>query len=63
MSFTGLSLKSGLGALSLCGALFQTAQGVSLEVNKNGGNDSSPLMYGFMFEVCVETLKSSMIKY
>ena len=54
MSFTGLSLKSGLGALSLCGALFQTAQGVSLEVNKNGGNDSSSLMYGFMFEVCME---------
>ncbi|KAJ5733607.1 Arabinosidase A [Penicillium malachiteum] len=45
-----LSLKPGLGALSICCALFQTVQGISLQVNKSGGNASSPLMYGFMFE-------------
>ncbi|KAJ5621443.1 Arabinosidase A [Penicillium herquei] len=45
-----LSLKPGLSALSICCALFQSVQGISLQVNKSGGNASSPLMYGFMFE-------------
>ncbi|KAJ5730448.1 uncharacterized protein N7483_004956 [Penicillium malachiteum] len=51
MSFKGVfSLKPGLSALSICCALFQTVQGISLQVNKSGGNASSSLMYGFMFE-------------
>ncbi|KAJ5707457.1 hypothetical protein N7488_007258 [Penicillium malachiteum] len=45
-----LSLKPGLGAFSICCALFQSVQGISLQVNKSCGNFSSPLMYGFMFE-------------
>lgn len=54
MAFKGLSfLKPGLGALALCSGIFQTAQGISLEVSTSGGNASSPLMYGFMFEVRV----------
>ncbi|KAJ6014800.1 Arabinosidase A [Penicillium herquei] len=51
MSSKGVfSLQPGLSALSICCALFQTAQGISLQVDKSGGNASSPLMYGFMFE-------------
>ncbi|KAJ5538778.1 Arabinosidase A [Penicillium frequentans] len=51
MASKGLSfLKPGLGALALCGGLFQAAQGISLEVSTSGGNASSLLMYGFMFE-------------
>ncbi|KAJ5909428.1 Arabinosidase A [Penicillium tannophilum] len=51
MVFKGFSaLKPGLGALALCSGLFQTVQGISLEVSTSGGNASSPLMYGFMFE-------------
>ncbi|KAJ5651778.1 Arabinosidase A [Penicillium longicatenatum] len=51
MTFMRLSsLKPGLGALALCSGLFQTAQAISLEVSTSGGNASSPLMYGFMFE-------------
>ncbi|KAK1146811.1 hypothetical protein N8T08_002572 [Aspergillus melleus] len=44
------STLSGLGALSFLLPLAQQASGLSLEVSKNGGNSSSSLLYGFMFE-------------
>ncbi|KAJ5998410.1 Arabinosidase A [Penicillium sp. IBT 35674x] len=51
MAFKGFSsLRPGLGALVLCSGLFQNVQGISLEISTSGGNASSPLMYGFMFE-------------
>ncbi|KAJ5106074.1 hypothetical protein NUU61_003421 [Penicillium alfredii] len=45
-----LDLTSGLATLSLLCGLFGSAKGVSLEVSTEGGNSSSPLLYGFMFE-------------
>lgn len=56
MPFKPLSLKTGLGALSVFSSLMQSANGVSLEVKTNGGNSSSPLLYGLMFEVGSKTL-------
>lgn len=50
------STLSGLGALPLLLSLAQQASGVSLEVSKDGGNSSSSLLYGFMFEVCPVSL-------
>ncbi|KAE8145187.1 Arabinosidase A [Aspergillus avenaceus] len=44
------STLSGLGALPLLFSLIQHVHGVSLEVSTDGGNSSSPLLYGFMFE-------------
>ncbi|KAL4891408.1 Arabinosidase A [Aspergillus ambiguus] len=44
------SRLSGLSALPLLLSLIQSANGVTLEVSTNGGNSSSPLLYGFMFE-------------
>lgn len=55
MPFQFPSLKAGLGALSLASSLIQTASGVSLQVQTSGGNTSSPLLYGLMFEVCDST--------
>lgn len=54
------STLSGLSALSLLFSLVQKVHGVSLEVSTEGGNSSSPLLYGFMFEVgsYYSTLKS-----
>ena len=48
------STLSGLGALSMLFSLIQHVQGVSLQVSTEGGNSSSPLLYGFMFEVCLD---------
>jgi len=45
------STLSGLSAFSLLFSLIQHVHGVSLEVSTEGGNSSSPLLYGFMFEV------------
>ncbi|PYI15696.1 Arabinosidase A [Aspergillus violaceofuscus CBS 115571] len=45
--FSGLR---GIAALSLFFSLVQQACSLSLVVNKAGGNASSPLLYGFMFE-------------
>ncbi|KAJ5593923.1 Arabinosidase A [Penicillium hispanicum] len=44
------SLKSGLRAFSLCSIFAQNAYAVSLEVKTSGGNSSSSILYGFMFE-------------
>ncbi|ODM17091.1 putative alpha-N-arabinofuranosidase A [Aspergillus cristatus] len=44
------STLSGLSAFSLLFSLIQHVHGVSLEVSTEGGNSSSPLLYGFMFE-------------
>jgi hypothetical protein len=46
------SILSGLSALPLLLSFVQHAHGVSLEVSTEGGNSSSPILYGFMFEVC-----------
>lgn len=35
----------------LLSTLFRVALGVTLTVSKTGGNASSPLLYGIMFEV------------
>ena len=45
------SALSGLGAFPFLLSLAQHASAVSLQVSKDGGNSSSPLLYGFMFEV------------
>ncbi|KAE8387391.1 Arabinosidase A [Aspergillus alliaceus] len=44
------STLSGLSALPVLFFLVQYAHGVSLEISTEGGNSSSPLLYGFMFE-------------
>ncbi|EAU36156.1 alpha-N-arabinofuranosidase A precursor [Aspergillus terreus NIH2624] len=44
------STISGLGALSLLFSIIESVDGVSLKVSTDGGNSSSPLLYGFMFE-------------
>ncbi|OJZ92932.1 glycoside hydrolase family 51 protein [Aspergillus luchuensis CBS 106.47] len=44
------SALSGVSALSLLLSLVQHAHGVSLKVSTQGGNSSSPILYGFMFE-------------
>lgn len=46
-------MSSIAGLLGLCalGVLTQGARSISLTVNPDGGNVSSPLLYGFMFEV------------
>ena len=46
------STLSGLSALPFLFSLVQHAYGVSLEVSTEKGNSSSPILYGFMFEVC-----------
>lgn len=46
------SILSGLGGLSLFFPLIQQIDAVSLQVSSDGGNASSPILYGFMFEVC-----------
>lgn len=50
-----VSTLSGLGALPFLFALVDPARGLSLRVNPDGGNSSSPLLYGFMFEVRIYT--------
>ncbi|CAG7918492.1 unnamed protein product [Penicillium olsonii] len=45
-----IQARSTLAAVSLFAGLFAKAQGISLEVSSNGGNASSSLLYGFMFE-------------
>ncbi|PYH88482.1 Arabinosidase A [Aspergillus ellipticus CBS 707.79] len=45
-----LSTLSGIGALPLLLPLIHQAQGISLTVSTEGGNSSSPLLYGFIFE-------------
>lgn len=53
MSFKEMpSFNMGLKALTLGSVLFQQVYGISLEVQTTGGNASSSLLYGFMFEVC-----------
>ncbi|PYI01093.1 Arabinosidase A [Aspergillus sclerotiicarbonarius CBS 121057] len=44
------STLSGISALPLLLSLVQHAHGISLEVSTEGGNSSSSLLYGFMFE-------------
>ncbi|KAE8349232.1 Arabinosidase A [Aspergillus coremiiformis] len=44
------SALSGLSALPLLFSLAQCVYGVSLDVSTEGGNSSSPILYGFMFE-------------
>lgn len=46
-----MQARSTLAVASLFAGLFVKAQGISLQVSENGGNASSPLLYGFMFEV------------
>lgn len=45
------SALSGVSAVSLLLSLVQNAHGISLKVSTQGGNSSSPILYGFMFEV------------
>ncbi|CAG8423631.1 unnamed protein product [Penicillium salamii] len=45
-----MQARSTLAVASLFAGLFVKAQGISLQVSENGGNASSPLLYGFMFE-------------
>ncbi|KAL2008439.1 hypothetical protein VTN00DRAFT_6633 [Thermoascus crustaceus] len=47
MAFPKTLVFSGLLALS---QLLQVVDGISLSVSKDGGNASSPILYGFMFE-------------
>ncbi|RAL04416.1 Arabinosidase A [Aspergillus ibericus CBS 121593] len=44
------STLSGISAVPLLLSLVQHAHGISLEVSTEGGNSSSSLLYGFMFE-------------
>ncbi|KAF7596536.1 hypothetical protein BBP40_001410 [Aspergillus hancockii] len=44
------STLSGFIVLPLLFSLIQNVYGVSLEVSTEGGNSSSPILYGFMFE-------------
>lgn len=53
------STISGLGALSLLFSIIESVDGVSLKVSTDGGNSSSPLLYGFMFEVSRHTAAQS----
>ncbi|KAJ5111611.1 hypothetical protein N7532_002146 [Penicillium argentinense] len=50
MALLQLASRPGVGILLLCFAFFQAAQGISLQVQSDGGNASSPILYGFMFE-------------
>ena len=45
------STISGLSALPFLFSLVRNVYGVSLEVSIEKGNSSSPILYGFMFEV------------
>lgn len=45
------SALPGLGALVILSSVVQHVHGVSLKVSAEGGNSSSSLLYGFMFEV------------
>lgn len=52
----------GIGAL-LLPSFIQQVNGVSLQVSTDGGNASSPLLYGFMFEVCTMPVRTGPLIY
>lgn len=49
----GVFSAVGVSALMVVYFLVQQGYGLSLQVSTEGGNASSALLYGFMFEVCI----------